>query len=63
MPQFIFLLLLVAAGWLLYRRFVTDAQKVTQRGEDRRREERTGAQGTLVEDPETGEYRPKKDDE
>ncbi len=63
MPQLIFLLLLVGGGWLLYRKFVTDAEKVTKRSKERREEERNGAQGTLIEDPETGEYRPRRDDE
>lgn len=63
MPQLIFLLLIVGGGWLLYQRFVNDAEKLTRRSDERRKEERNGAQGTLVEDPETGEYRPKRDDE
>ncbi len=63
MPQLIFLLLLVGGGWLLYRKFVSDAEKVTKRSHERREEERNGAQGTLIEDPETGEYRPRRDDE
>ncbi|MEI2297809.1 hypothetical protein [Ensifer sp. MJa1] len=63
MPQ---LILLVIAGfilWIGYRKFVADAQKLTRQREQARREERTGAQGTLVQDPETGEYRLKRNDE
>lgn len=63
MPQ---LILLVIAGfilWIGYRKFVADAQRLTRQREQARREERTGAQGTLVKDPETGEYRLKRNDE
>ncbi len=63
MLQLIFLLLIVGGAWLLYQRFVSDAEKLTRRSEERRKEERTGASGTLIEDPETGEYRVKRDDE
>ncbi|MGF0537082.1 hypothetical protein ACQQ2Q_03740 [Agrobacterium sp. ES01] len=63
MPQIILLLLLVGAGMLLYRRFIADAQKLQKRSEREEKERETGAVGTLVKDPETGEYRVKRDDE
>ncbi|KRD64315.1 hypothetical protein IB265_03920 [Ensifer sp. ENS10] len=63
MPQLILLLIAGFVFWLGYRKFVADAQKLTRQREQTRREERTGAQGTLVQDPETGEYRLKRDDE
>lgn len=63
MPQLIFLAIVVGAGWLFYNRFIKDAQRLAKRSEERRREEQTGAQGTLIEDPATGEYRVRRDDE
>lgn len=63
MPQLIFLLLLVGGGLLLYRRFVGDAEKLARKSRQAERERQTGANGTLVKDPETGEYRLKREDE
>ena len=63
MVQLIFFILIVAGGWLLYKRFVADAEKLTSRSRERQKEQETGALGTLVKDPETGEYRVKRDDE
>ena len=63
MPQLIFLLGLVVGGWLLYRRFVSDAQKLAAKSRQQERERETGAIGTLVKDPVTGEYRVRRDDE
>ncbi|MDI7861496.1 hypothetical protein MRS76_05970 [Rhizobiaceae bacterium n13] len=63
MPQLIFLLVLVVGGWLLYRRFVSDAQKLANKSRQQERERETGAIGTLVKDPVTGEYRVRRDDE
>jgi membrane protein implicated in regulation of membrane protease activity len=63
MPQMIFLLLVVGSVWWFFNKFVRDAEKLTRRSEERRKEERNGAQGTLVEDPLTGEYHVKREDE
>ena len=63
MIQLVFLIVLVGGGWLLYKRFISDAEKLTARSRERRKEQETGAVGTLVKDPETGEYRVKRDDE
>ena len=63
MPQLIFLIILVGGGWLLYRRFVRDAEKLTTRSKQEERERQTGAMGTLVKDPATGEYRVRRDGE
>lgn len=60
MPQIIFLLLFAAVAWLGYRKFIADAEKLTRRREQVRREQEAGSQGTLVKDPVTGEYRLKK---
>ncbi|AYG58278.1 hypothetical protein QD460_30605 [Rhizobium jaguaris] len=63
MPQIIFFLVAVGGIWFLYRRFVRDAQKLTEKSRRAESERRTGAIGTLVKDPKTGEYRVKRDDE
>ncbi|MBB3656423.1 membrane protein implicated in regulation of membrane protease activity [Rhizobium sp. BK650] len=63
MAQLITLLIIVCAGWWLYRRFVSDAQKLAERSRRAQKERQTGAIGTLVKDPVTGEYRLKREDE
>lgn len=63
MAQLIFLIILICGGWMLYKRFISDAEKLTQRSKERQKEQETGAVGTLVKDPVTGEYRVKKDEE
>ncbi|MCJ8517587.1 membrane protein implicated in regulation of membrane protease activity [Pseudorhizobium tarimense] len=63
MVQLIFFILIVGGGWLLYQRFVRDAEKLTARSRERGKERETGASGTLVKDPETGEYRVKRNDD
>ncbi|MDL2402710.1 NfeD family protein [Rhizobium mayense] len=63
MPQIIFFIVAVGGIWFLYRRFVRDAQKLTEKSRRAESERRTGAIGTLVKDPKTGEYRVKRDDE
>jgi membrane protein implicated in regulation of membrane protease activity len=57
MAQLIALILLIVGGLVLYGRFVKAAEKLTAQSRQRRREEQTGAQGTLIKDPITGEYR------
>ena len=63
MPQLIFLIILIGGAWLLYRRFVADAQKLAAKSRQAEKERETGAIGTLVKDPVTGEYRVRRDDE
>lgn len=50
-------------GWLGYKNFVKQAEKVSAKVREAEKERKTGAQGTLIQDPETGEYRVKTDDE
>jgi membrane protein implicated in regulation of membrane protease activity len=61
------LLLLVAVGivaWFGYKKFVQEAERVTAAVKRTRKEKETGASGTLVKDPESGEYRlEQRDDE
>jgi membrane protein implicated in regulation of membrane protease activity len=63
MPQLIIIILLVAGAWLLYRRFQSDAQRQAEKSRQAKKERQTGAIGTLVKDPVTGEYRLKREDE
>ncbi len=63
MAQLITILLLVVGSIILYRRFVRDAEKLSEKSKQRQKERETGAVGTLIKDPETGEYRVKREDE
>ncbi|MGN7292122.1 hypothetical protein [Rhizobium sp. SAFR-030] len=63
MAQLLFLAVLIGGGWYLYRRFISDAQKLAHRRRQAEREQQTGAMGTLEKDPATGEYRVRKSDE
>ncbi|MCD1265196.1 MULTISPECIES: hypothetical protein [Shinella] len=63
MAQIIFLLLVVGLAWYGYRKFVSDAERLSRLRRRTEEERRTGATGTLVKDPETGEYRVRRDDE
>lgn len=63
MPQILFLAILIGGGWLLYRKFVNDAEKLARLRRAKEKERQTGAIGTLVKDPITGEYRVKREDE
>lgn len=63
MPQLLFLALLIGGGWLLYRKFIADAEKLARLRRKQEKERETGAIGTLVKDPVTGEYRVKREDE
>jgi membrane protein implicated in regulation of membrane protease activity len=61
MAQLITILILVFAAWWLYRRFVSDARKLAEKSRRAEKERQTGAIGTLVKDPATGEYRLKRE--
>lgn len=63
MPQLIFLVVLIGGGYLLYKRFVSDAARLAQKSRNAQRERENGAIGTLVKDPETGEYRVRREDD
>lgn len=63
MAQLIFLTILVGGAWLLYRRFVSDAEKLAAKSRAEEKERENHAIGTLIQDPETGEYRPRRDDD
>ncbi len=59
--QFVLLISVVVAGYFLFRKFVSDAEKLAARSREQQRERENGAQGTLVQDPVTGEYHLKQD--
>ncbi|AIC26074.1 MULTISPECIES: hypothetical protein [Rhizobium] len=63
MAQLITILVLVFSAWWLYRRFVSDARRLAEKSRRAEKERQTGAIGTLVKDPVTGEYRLKQDEE
>jgi len=63
MAQLIFLTILVGGAWLLYNRFVADAEKLAAKSRAEEKESENQAIGTLIEDPETGEYRPRREDD
>ncbi|MDE1159572.1 MAG: hypothetical protein PW791_15110 [Neorhizobium sp.] len=63
MAQLMFMVVVLCGGWMLYKRFIKDAEKLSSRSRQREKENTTGAIGTLVKDEKTGEYRLKRDDE
>ncbi|MGK9050500.1 hypothetical protein QTA58_04060 [Neorhizobium sp. CSC1952] len=63
MAQLIFLIVLIGGGWMLYKKFVKDAERLSARSRREEKERQTGAIGTLEKDPVTGEYRVKRDEE
>lgn len=63
MPQLLFFAAVAFVGYLGYRAFVREAEKVSARVRRAEKETKTKAVGTLIKDPVTGEYRPAKDGE
>ncbi|MEO0543753.1 MAG: hypothetical protein AAFY99_08035 [Pseudomonadota bacterium] len=63
MPQLLFFGAVAAVAYVGYKRFLAEAERVSQKVREAEKEKQTGAIGTLREDPETGEYRIMKDDE
>jgi membrane protein implicated in regulation of membrane protease activity len=61
MPQLIFFALIGVVAYFGYRSFIREAERVTARVRRQENETASGAHGTLVRDPETGEYRLAKD--
>lgn len=61
MPQLIFFAALGIVAYVGYRSFIREAQRLTAKARRAEAEQRTGSQGTLVKDPETGEYHLLKD--
>lgn len=61
MPQIIFFAIVGIVAYVGYRTFVREAERVTAKIRRAEKQAATGAHGTLVKDPETGEYRLSKD--
>ncbi len=61
MPQLIFFAAIAAVGYFGFRAFTREAERVTAKARRTEREMANRATGTLVKDPETGEYRLAKD--
>lgn len=61
MPQLIFFALVGLVAFYGYRSFVKEAERVTAKVRRAEKQAATGANGTLVKDPKTGEYRLAKD--
>lgn len=59
--RFILLAAVAAVAWYGYKSFVRDAKRVSKKARRTEKEMRNRAMGTLVQDPETGEYRPAED--
>lgn len=56
MPQLIFFIALGVIAYVGYRTFLREAERVTARARRAEAERQAGSNGTLVKDPETGEY-------
>lgn len=61
MPQLIFFAVVGIAAYVGYRSFVREAERVTAKIRRHENQARTGANGTLVYDPQSGEYRVVRD--
>ena len=61
MPQLIFFAIVGVVAFYGYRSFVKEAGRVTAKIRRAEKQSKNGAMGTLVKDPETGEYRPEAD--
>lgn len=61
MPQIIFFVVVGVAAYYGYRSFVREAERVNAKVRREEKQMRNGANGTLVQDPKTGEYYVAKD--
>lgn len=61
MIQLVLVAIVIAIGFYGYRSFLREAERVTARVRRAEQEARTQSSGTLVKDPDTGEYRLAKD--
>jgi type II secretory pathway component PulJ len=61
MPQLIFFALIGAVAYYGYRSFIREAERVTAKVRRNEKQAANRANGTLVKDPKTGEYRLAKD--
>lgn len=61
MPQLLFFIIVGIVAYYGYRAFLREAERVTAKIRREEKQAATGANGTLVKDPVTGEYRLAKD--
>jgi membrane protein implicated in regulation of membrane protease activity len=61
MPQLVFFAVVGIAAYVGYRSLLREANRVTAKVRRHEEQSRTGAQGTLVYDPKSGEYRVVRD--
>jgi membrane protein implicated in regulation of membrane protease activity len=60
-PQILLFAAVGALAWFGYKSLVKSAERVHEKARTDAKERQTGAGGTLVKDPSTGEYRLRKD--
>ena len=63
MVQILLFIAVLIVGWMGYKRFLKEAERVSKSVRRQEKESQTGAQGTLVKDPKTGEYRVERDED
>ena len=61
MPQLLFFIIVGIIAYYGYRAFLREAERVTAKIRREEKQAATGANGTLVKDPVTGDYRLAKD--
>ena len=61
MPQLLFFIIVGIVAYYGYRAFLREAERVTAKIRREEKQAATGANGPLVKDPVTGEYRLAKD--
>jgi membrane protein implicated in regulation of membrane protease activity len=63
LSKVIFVLVIALVGWMFYKKFVADAQRLSKGAARKRKATANNSKGTLVLDPKSGEYRLKKEAE
>jgi membrane protein implicated in regulation of membrane protease activity len=61
MPQILFFAAVGVLAWYGYKSLLKTADRVNEKMKAQTTEKKTGAQGTLIKDPDTGEYHVRKD--
>jgi membrane protein implicated in regulation of membrane protease activity len=61
MPQILFFAAIGVLAWYGYKSLLKTANRMNGKAKAQKTEQKTGAQGTLIKDPETGEYHVRKD--
>ncbi len=61
MPQILFFAAVGVLAWFGYKSLLKTADGVNQKAKAQATEKKTGAQGTLIKNPDSGEYHVRKD--